>query len=195
MLKFSNDIVEISELPMFEDIELKPLQKKFFKVVLFNLALIFIVLIIAFSLVIYFKENIFSNRIWMIIGGIIPVLFCLILYLLNLSFHKKGYAFRTHDAIYKSGLISESTTVVPFNRVQHVALHQGFIERYLGLASIELFTAGGSSSDLEIPGLLLEEAQQIKNMVSQKINPPKQAPFKEYPEQSLPENIISESNE
>ena len=67
-----------------------------------------------------------------------------------------------HDAIYKSGLISETTTIIPFNRVQHVALHQGFISRKLGLASIELFTAGGSSSDLEIPGLLLADAQIIK---------------------------------
>ena len=48
------------------------------------------------------------------------------------------------------------------------------ISRKLGLASIELFTAGGSSSDLEIPGLLLSDAQLIKNLVSQKINPPKQ---------------------
>jgi len=36
-----------------------------------------------------------------------------------------------------------------------------------------LFTAGGSSSDLKIPGILLEDAQKIKNLVSQKINPPK----------------------
>ena len=69
------------------------------------------------------------------------------------------------------------------------------IARKFGLASIELFTAGGSSSDLEIPGLLLEEAQQIKNMVSQKINPPKQVPTKDEPEQAFPETIISESNE
>ncbi len=89
------------------------------------------------------------------------------------SFQKKGYVFREHDAIYKSGLISETTTIIPFNRVQHVALHQGFISRKLGLASVELFTAGGSSSDLEIPGLLLADAQIIKNLVSQKINPPK----------------------
>ena len=40
------------------------------------------------------------------------------------------------------------------------------------MASIELFTAGGSSSDLEIPGLLLSDAQNIKNLVSHKINPP-----------------------
>lgn len=190
MLKFSNDIVEMSELPKFEEVRLLPLQTKYFKVILFNLMLFFAVLIIAISLVIYFNKNILSNRIWMIIGGIIPFLLGLTVFLINLSFRKKGYAFREHDAIYKEGLLSETTTIIPFNRVQHVALHQGFIARKLGLASIELFTAGGSSSDLEIPGLLLEEAQQIKNMVSRKINPAKEAA-----EISSPEKKIIEENE
>jgi uncharacterized protein len=77
---------------------------------------------------------------------------------------------REHDVIFKSGVISETTTIVTNNRVQHVALHQGMISRIFGLASIELFTAGGSSSDLKINGLLLEDAKKIKESVSLKIN-------------------------
>lgn len=89
-------------------------------------------------------------------------------------------------------MISETTTIIPFNRVQHVALHQGFISRKLGLASVELFTAGGSSSDLEIPGLLLADAQIIKNLVSQKINPPK----KDEPiEEQTTESSLTEEHE
>ena len=135
--------------------------------------MLFIFIIGGFSTLFYFKKNAFSNSTWiLILVGILVFLAGLIVFT-KLSFNKKGYAFREHDTIYKSGLISETTTIIPFNRVQHVALHQGFISRKLGLASIELFTAGGSSSDLEIPGLLLADAQIIKNLVSQKINPPK----------------------
>jgi membrane protein YdbS with pleckstrin-like domain len=76
--------------------------------------------------------------------------------------------------------------------VQHVALHQGFISRRLGLASVELFTAGGNSSDLEIPGLLFSDAQIIKNLVSQKINPPKKA---ETIEVQPTESFLTEENE
>ena len=117
------------------------------------------------------KKDIFSIKVWGSIFVALILLLGLIVFFTKKSFKKIGYAFRSHDAIYKSGLISETTTIIPFNRVQHVALHQGFISRKLGLASVELFTAGGSSSDLKIPGLLLEEAQKIKNLVSQKINP------------------------
>ena len=174
MNEFTNNPIDITQLPKFEEVQLKGLNPKYITVLLFNFSLLLILVIGGFSALFYFKQEAFSNTIWMaIVVGLVLFLAGLVVFA-KLSFHKKGYAFREHDAIYKSGLISETTTIIPFNRVQHVALHQGFISRKLGLASIELFTAGGSSSDLEIPGLLLADAQLIKNLVSQKINPPKQ---------------------
>ena len=174
MNEFTNNTIEINQLPKFEEVLLKGLNPKYITVLLFNFSLLLIFVIGGFSALFYFKQEAFSNTIWIIIlVGIVLFLAGLVVFT-KFSFQKKGYAFREHDAIYKSGLISETTTIIPFNRVQHVALHQGFISRKLGLASVELFTAGGSSSDLEIPGLLLADAQIIKNLVSQKINPPKQ---------------------
>ena len=173
MNEFTNNPIDLTQLPKFEEVQLKGLNSKYITVLLFNFSLLLILIIGGFSTLFYFKQEAFSNTIWMtIVIGIILFLAGLVVFT-KFSFKKKGYAFREHDAIYKSGLISETTTIIPFNRVQHVALHQGFISRKLGLASIELFTAGGSSSDLEIPGLLLADAQIIKNLVSQKINPPK----------------------
>ncbi len=185
MQNFTNNSIDINELPKFEDVKLNTLQSKYFSIILFNVCIVFIVLISAFLTLVYLTETIFTNRIWLILGSLVSVLFAGFVFLFKLSFHKKGYAFRTHDAIFKTGLISEKTIIIPFNRVQHVALHQGFISRKLGLAAVELFTAGGESSDLKIPGLLLEEAQKIKNLVSQKIN---------LSSENL-ENIISETDE
>lgn len=174
MNEFTNNPIDITQLPKFEELQLKGLNPKYITVLLFNFSLLLILVIGGFSALFYFNQDAFSNIIWMaIVVGLVLFLAGLVVFS-KFSFQKKGYAFREHDAIYKSGLISETTTIIPFNRVQHVALHQGFISRKLGLASVELFTAGGSSSDLEIPGLLLEDAQIIKNLVSQKINPPKQ---------------------
>lgn len=173
-MNFTNNPIDINQLPKFEEVQLKGLHPKYVTVLLFNFSLLLILVIVGFSTLFYFNQDAFSNAIWMtILVGLVLILAGLVMFT-KFSFQKKGYAFREHDAIYKSGLISETTTIIPFNRVQHVALHQGFISRKLGLASIELFTAGGSSSDLEIPGLLLADAQIIKNLVSQKINPPKQ---------------------
>ena len=89
--------------------------------------------------------------------------------LYRISFKKKAYAFRNHDVIYRSGLIATNTMVIPYNRVQHVALHEGFLSRYFGLAKVEIFTAGGSASDIEIPGIAKEEAENIKQLLMGKI--------------------------
>jgi membrane protein YdbS with pleckstrin-like domain len=173
MNEFTNNPIEINFLPKFEEVKLNSLNSKYVYVLLINLILILILVIAGFSALFFFKQNSFTYSIWAAVFIGILLFFIGLIVFVKLSFHRKGYAFRTHDVIYKSGLISQTTTIIPFNRVQHVALHQGFISRNLGLASIELFTAGGSSSDLKIPGILLEDAQKIKNLVSQKINPPK----------------------
>ena len=192
MNEFTNNPIDINQLPKFEEVQLKGLNPKYITVLLFNFSLLLILVIGGFSTLFYFKEEAFSNTIWMaIVVGIVLFLAGLVVFT-KFSFQKKGYAFREHDAIYKSGLISETTTIIPFNRVKHVALHQGFISRKLGLASIELFTAGGSSSDLEIPGLLLADAQIIKNLVSQKINPLKK---EEVVEPFSNESFLTAENE
>ncbi|WP_291107498.1 PH domain-containing protein [Flavobacterium sp. UBA6195] len=192
MKEFTNNSIDLNQLPKFEEVQLKGLNPKYITVLLFNFSLLLLLVIGGFSALFYFNQDAFSNIIWMaILVGLVLFLAGLVVFT-KFSFQKKGYAFREHDAIYKSGLISETTTIIPFNRVQHVALHQGFISRKLGLASVELFTAGGSSSDLEIPGLLLADAQIIKNLVSQKINPPKQ----DEPIEVVPtETLLSEEHE
>ena len=189
---FSNETLSISDLPKFETVSLQPLQKKYFKVIAFNI-LVFTVLVFTGISVAYsmFIEE-FTAMTAVVVIGFPMVVIAIILFLARLGFRKKGYAFRTHDAIYKSGIIVESTTIIPFNRVQHVALHQGFISRKLGLATIELFTAGGSTSDLQIPGLLLADAQKIKELIAKKINPVPKETKEPFVEEN---NVQTESDE
>lgn len=170
MQEFTNETIDISALPKFEEVQLNKIDAKYFRIILINISIFFGLLIIAFAVLSYLQGDFFSNRIWLLVGMGLPVLYGVTILLNHLGFKKRGYAFREHDVIYKSGLIRETTVIIPNNRVQHVALHQGFFSRLLGLAAIELFTAGGNSSDLEIPGLVLAEAQKIKNMISNKIN-------------------------
>lgn len=170
MNEFTNQTINISTLPKFEDTKLEPLQKDYFKVMLIQFGIVFGILLIGI-IALYFisiEDLIKDKIIYFVIGWL--VLFVLSFLYLKISFAKKGFALREHDVIFKSGVISETTTIVTNNRVQHVALHQGMLSRYFGLASIELFTAGGSTSDLKINGLLFEDAKKIKESVSLKIN-------------------------
>ena len=102
-----------------------------------------------------------------IIGGIL-LLFGFISIISFFGFKHKAYALREHDILYKSGLIFRKTIALPFNRVQHSEINQGPIERNFNLSSLEVYTAGGNNSDLVIPGLLNEDAQNIKSFIIEK---------------------------
>lgn len=170
MNEFTNETINISTLPKFEETALNPLQKSYFKVMVIQFAIFYLILL-AGIVAMYFidKQHFFKDN-FIYLFLVWTLLLILTFMYQKISFAKKGFALREHDVIFKSGVISETTTIVTNNRVQHVALHQGMLSRIFGLASIELFTAGGSSSDLKINGLLLDDAKKIKESVSLRIN-------------------------
>lgn len=83
-----------------------------------------------------------------------------------IGFKIKGYAIRQKDVSYKSGLIWFSMTSVPFNRIQHCEISQGPLGRLFNLASVKVYTAGGSGSDLSISGLTKERAQKLRDFIT-----------------------------
>ncbi|WP_298392280.1 PH domain-containing protein [Flavobacterium sp.] len=169
MEDFTNEVINTKQLPRYEEVPLTPLHPKYLWVVLINSFIIIAVLVVGFFLLLSFdKENI-SPKFSMQLGSVVVVVSFFILFLSVLGFKKKAYAFRTHDVIFRSGIIATNTMVIPYNRVQHVALHEGFVSRLFGLAKVEIFTAGGNASDLEIPGITKEEAENIKQLLMGKI--------------------------
>ena len=168
MGNFTNETINTKQLPRYQEVELTSLHSNYWKVLLINN--LFIYSIIA-TVMIFLWMNIEDsqdyNPFW--IFGIFLLVVNVSFLLYRISFKKKAYAFRNHDVIYRSGLIATNTMVIPYNRVQHVALHEGFLSRYFGLAKVEIFTAGGSASDIEIPGIAKEEAEYIKQLLMGKI--------------------------
>ncbi|MGO4904033.1 PH domain-containing protein [Flavobacterium sp. W20_MBD1_R3] len=169
MENFTNETIDTYQLPRFEEVNFTNLHPKYIRVVLINLALFISILILVPILFSVFKPELFLGRVWLIIGVVIPVLAALLVVFSIIGFQKKGFAFREHDVLFRYGILATNTIVIPYNRVQHVALHEGFISRYFGLAKIEIFTAGGSSSDIEIPGIEKEHAENIKQLLMGKI--------------------------
>lgn len=169
MENFTNETLDTSQLPKFEEVAFTALHPKYLLVVLIGLLRIIAILVLIPTVVSMFKPEFFSGRIWLILGIIIPIFSILLVVFSSIGFKKKGFAFREHDVLYRYGIIATNTIVIPYNRVQHVALHEGLVSRYFGLAKIEIFTAGGSSSDIEIPGIEKEQAENIKQLLMGKI--------------------------
>lgn len=91
------------------------------------------------------------------------------LWWIYISHKYKGYALREQDIIYKSGVIWRRTTVLPFNRIQHVETQQGVLQRKYNLAKLQLFTAGGQKADLTINGMDFSVTEGIKSRLLKKI--------------------------
>lgn len=167
MENFTNETIDTKQLPRFEEVQLSALHPKYWIVSLMNTTVVFVVLGIVLGFVWYNSEEFSQVGVYFLLAYLFVLVIALLL--TRIGFKKKGFAFREHDVIYRNGIIATNTMVIPYNRVQHVALHEGLISRYFGLAKVEIFTAGGSSSDVEIPGIAKEEAENIKQLLMGKI--------------------------
>lgn len=167
MENFTNNTIDINQLPRFEHVEFQKLEPNYWKVILINLAITVVIFGIGIGVVYYLVEDFRKDALFIAItlGIILLVSFVIS----RISFLKKGFAFREHDVLFKNGIISTNTIIIPYNRVQHVSLHEGWLSRYFGLAKVEIFTAGGSSSDIKIPGIEKEQAEKIKQLLMGKI--------------------------
>ncbi|PKH67910.1 hypothetical protein CXF59_05355 [Flavobacterium sp. ALD4] len=167
MENFSNETIDTTQLPKFEEVQFSILDSDYWKVTLLNVFFFFLIVGVGLGVLLFFNRGLLVFAIG--ISAAYFLFLFLVLLLSRISFKKKGFAFRTHDVLFRHGVIATNTIVIPYNRVQHVALHEGFISRYFGLAKIEVFTAGGSSSDIEIPGIKKEQAENIKQLLMGKI--------------------------
>ncbi|EAQ41700.1 PH domain-containing protein [Polaribacter sp. MED152] len=165
---FKNELV--TELPDITKIHFKKIDKDYLKVILINLFLVFIILFLGLiALHQYAFSEDFLNYSTYIYFGFTSFFALCLLYTL-LAFPKKKYALREKDISYKSGLLVLKTTTVPFSRIQHVETDEKPISRLFNLASLSVYTAGDSSDDLVIKGIKKQEALEIKEFISSKIN-------------------------
>jgi membrane protein YdbS with pleckstrin-like domain len=167
MENFSNETIDITQLPKFEEVPFLNLKKSYWKVILINSFVVFLLLAIGLGFVLVNIEELVAYQLE--IGSAFGLFILFFVFFSHLSFKKKGFAFREHDVLFRYGIIATNTIVIPYNRIQHVALHEGMVSRYFGLDKIEIFTAGGSSSDIEIPGIEKEQAENIKQLLMGKI--------------------------
>lgn len=168
MTEFSNNTIDTLQLPQYQHAELNPIHPLYMKVVWANLGLTFGGIAVAAGALFYSVEELTQYWGYATIAYAVLLVVSMLVQLIN--YRNKGYAFREHDVIYRSGAISVTTTIIPYNRIQHVAEHEGVVSRWLGLSSIGVFTAGGTGSDIVIPGLEKVHAAAVKQLIANKID-------------------------
>jgi len=160
----------VIDLPNITEVTFKSIDKKYLKVILFNIIILFAVILISLFTAVYFNFFDKINNYIYLVYIAFTVVFILTCLLFCIGFKRRKYVIRDRDISYKSGILFKKLTTVPFSRVQHIEVDEGPFSRFFKLASLSVFTAGDSSDDLEIKGITKKEALEIKEFISKKIN-------------------------
>ncbi|GGW72877.1 PH domain-containing protein [Alishewanella tabrizica] len=79
----------------------------------------------------------------------------------------KAYALRQHDLSFQRGLFFKTSITQPITRIQHIELKRGPLERRFGLATLQVFSAGGAAHTFALPGLPVADAETIRQFILQ----------------------------
>ncbi|MEM6319182.1 MAG: PH domain-containing protein [Bacteroidota bacterium] len=165
---FENLEINIDELPKVETGDFQRLDSNYLVVSYIGGTIFF--LFLGFGLLgAYFGTDFFdeANVFWSAVG--LWIAWAIASFVLRtLGYRIRGYILRDKDIIHRKGVLFKSITTIPFNRVQHCEVSQGVIQRMFDLHTLQIFTAGGSNSDLSIPGLKADTAQRIKDFIINK---------------------------
>jgi hypothetical protein len=74
-----------------------------------------------------------------------------------------AYLMRDHDLLIASGVLVREVVAIPYDRIQHVDVAQGPLERAFGLARLAIYTGTGSGADGLVPGLDLARAEALRD--------------------------------
>lgn len=80
-----------------------------------------------------------------------------------------GYWMDGEELRLRRGVWTRVHTLVPLDRVQHIDVSQGPIERALGICSLVLHTAGTLHSQIVVPGLTRTSAERMRDEIRARI--------------------------
>lgn len=167
MDNFSNNTIDINSLPQYENVEFQQVSRKYLVKSNLQTGIFMIVILGIWGAFLFYGANQYS--VW----------FSLFAILLYFSFRfwnnyklqeNYGYAVREKDILYRRGFMVSSTTVIPLNRIQHVSISRDILDKFLNISSVQVFTAGGSGSDISIPGLDPQLAVKLKEALAAKLS-------------------------
>jgi uncharacterized protein len=81
------------------------------------------------------------------------------------QFSYKYWAFdiREKEVYIEYGVFTKVKTTAPLNRIQHLEVSQSIFDRMFTLAKLSIYTAGTRGADLQIPGLPLYYAEELRD--------------------------------
>ena len=168
-MDFINEQINSKAIPDAQQINWQPVERDYLKVLRIQWFIVSVVLLVIAVVLLVLVQSFRGPVPFIAITG--GWLFVVAFYFLVMekSFHYLAYAVREHDILYRRGWLVQTMIACPFNRIQHCSADAGLLDRKYKLSSLTLFTAGANAADLRISGLKEEMAQNLREIIMQKI--------------------------
>lgn len=83
----------------------------------------------------------------------------------SLEYRHLAYRVSSTEIRIRRGVIWREVIAVPRNRIQHIDVSQGPLERQFGLATLLVHTAGTDFARISLPGVAHERALEIRDLL------------------------------
>jgi len=159
---FTNEPIAVDDLPRLEDAAFVSVDPRYVWGRLVGLSGAAAV-VVAIAVLIVWRSN---ATFWpSLLGAVIVAALVGLAILAGLEARRLAYQVREHDLSLRSGVIRHRVETIPFSRIQHVSVGRGPFERSLGLATLQVSSAG---PDIAVPGLSVDDAERIKRTVAER---------------------------
>lgn len=105
---------------------------------------------------------------WMLLTAV-ALLFLTRWYVLPLQVRRTRFLLRTQDFLMQSGVLWRKAVLIPLQRVQHVTISQGPLQKRFGLATLKVYTAGGYDAEAALADIEYPLAQTLSEQLGRLI--------------------------
>ena len=141
---------------------LHPPQKSLIRVNMILRALFLLVLASVAETLLYMHHEVQPGMV------LVPAAFFTILQVFvlpNRIYRRWGYDMGDEQLRVLRGFLWRTDTIVPFNRIQHIDVAQGPLQRMFGLSTLIVHTAGTHNSIVTLPGLATADAEDMRETI------------------------------
>jgi uncharacterized protein len=164
---FDNPEIPLEDIPTAEGLHWQPLHDRYVRQLQVSRALVVLALVVALTIFGFtpLAAPLPGGWLW----ALLAVFAVVSLAWPAVAVPHCGWVLRDRDIVYRTGVLWQTVTAVPFNRIQHAETSSNPLDRWFGSAGLKLYTAGGSGGDLRISGLPAGTAERLREKVMTRI--------------------------
>jgi len=84
-------------------------------------------------------------------------------------YKRRRYRLSESELLFRRGLVWHIEISVPYSRIQHTDVSRGPIERWFGLATLVIHTAGTQNASVSLDGLPAARAYRIRDLLLEEV--------------------------